>query len=419
MKDWKRTLFIGFVWGCIFLGWFVNGFLVNNWEFDIFHPSAWLFIIDEFRKGWVISAPSDWIFFIVLFAMIPLYVAGWHFALGIKWLPLMRKNVNRLIFFFTGSDNPIKKPGKIHLQQNSSKKTRPRAMESTFVRPVTKDAELKVPVDGAVGGSPMSTDAFSNRGSGFGSQSATSNPFGGGETGFGNDFSFGQGSSTHNPFGMPSSSGFSVPSDSPFGKGYSSGPSMQQGFSIAPSPLDNKSDFDNMLLEDIKIPERVKLDENISSLFMKAGYKLIQNAFLEGSPVDYIAVGLNRIIVCLIDPEAGDWLADEERFNGEDPLWFSESSHRVSPIFRLLEQIKPFMERLASAGFSGSVMPMFVEKKGMIINAEDMLSTWKELSVVVCRTDLGGPDELKSVEQSILTDETPSEEIIAMVHGAL
>lgn len=418
MKNWERTLFIGFIWGCIFLGWLINGFLVRNWEFNIFYPSDWLFVVDQFRKGWVVSASSDWIFFIVVFGMVPLYIAGWRYALNVKWLELLRKNVNRLIYFFTGSHNPVKRPGKIHLQQNSSKKTRPQALESSMRRPINKDSEIKVPVDAMASGAPKSGDPFSfQEGSSGLGRSSSANPFG--EGGFGNDFGLGQNSAS-NPFGMQSPSNFSVPSDSPFGKGFSSGPSMQQGFSIAPSPLDNnRSDFDNMLLEDIKLPERKKLEENIPDLFMNAGYKLIPDTRLDGLPIDYIAIGQNRIIVCVIDPESGDWLADEERFNGEDPLWFSESSHRVSPVFRLLEQVKPFMERLASSGYSGSVLPMFVEKKGMIINAEDMLGTWKDLSVIVCRTDLGGPDELKSVEHSILVDESPSEETISIVHSAL
>lgn len=414
MKNLKRTLFIGFIWGCIFWGWLVNGFFSRNWDFHIFELNDWFFIFDEFRKGWVISSASDWIFFVVAVSVIPLFVAGWRFALNIKWLELMRKNINRMIYFLTGSDNSVKRSNKIRVQQNSAKKMRPRAMESSVVRPIVKDSEIKVPVENIPTDASRPVDnAFPTAPGGYGDSTPVS---------FDNmskkdDFDFDKRRNT-NSLGIQSSSSFSIPADSPFNKSFSS-PSMQHGFSIAPSPLDDKDNFDNILLEDIKMPERAKLEEDIPGLFMTAGYKLIQNTQLEGLPIDYIAIGQNRVIVCLIDSEDGDWLADEERFNGEDPLWFSESSHRVSPIFRLLEQVKPFMERLSAAGFSGTVLPMFVEQKGMIINAEDMLNTWKELPVIVCRTDLGGPDELKSVEHSIVTDDSPSEEIIAMVHSAL
>ncbi len=419
MKDLKRTLFIGFVWGCIFLWWFVNGFLNANWNFSIFRVNDWLFIVDEFRKGWNISERSDWVFFGILFSMLPLYFIGWRFWLKIDWLALLRKNVNRLIYFLTGSDKPIKKKKNVQLKKNSSKSVRPRAMDSGLLRPVVKDSELKVPVNGLE--TAGAGNSFSSSGFGMQNRSSMGGGFGQGSQGMGGN-SFGMGGSpfgtSGNPFGASSPSNFSVPSDSPFGNSFAN-PSMQQGFSIAPSPTAPKDDFDDLLLDDIKLPDRTKLEEDIPALFLAAGYKLMQDVQIEGESVNYIAVGSNRVIVCIEDNETGDWLADEERFNGEDPLWFSESSHRVSPIFRLLMQIKSFKERLFSAGFTGSVVPMFIEKSGMIINAEDMLNTWKELDVLVCRTDIGGPDELKSVKETIMSDEVPSEDVITMVHNAL
>ena len=145
----------------------------------------------------------------------------------------------------------------------------------------------------------------------------------------------------------------------------------------------------------------------------------MKNVLFTGKPIDYLAISENRIIVAVVDPQTGDWLADEERFNGEDPLWFSESSHRVSPVFQLLELTKKLMNQLSAEGFSGSVMPMFIERTGMIINAEDMLTIWKDLSVIVCRTDIGGPDELKTVAQSIVAGEQPSEIVLQQVQKAI
>ena len=40
------------------------------------------------------------------------------------------------------------------------------------------------------------------------------------------------------------------------------------------------------------------------------------------------------------------------------------------------------------------VRPVLIEQKGTIINAEDMMKTWNDLGVVVCRTGMGGPIEL-------------------------
>ena len=198
-------------------------------------------------------------------------------------------------------------------------------------------------------------------------------------------------------------------------------PSMQQGLSAAPtsSGMSFSDSFDDILLEDISLPKRVKLEENVAELFEKANYRVLSDVSIGGKTIDYLAISEHRVIVALVDSQNGDWLADEERFNGEDPLWFSESSHRVSPVFQLLELTKKFMQRLSACGFSGSVMPMFIVKTGMIINAEDMLSTWKELSVAVCRTDIGGPDELRTVAQSIMQGEMPSDEVVDQVKAAI
>lgn len=421
MKNWKRTLTIGLVWGFICFGWYWRDFFKTNWEFDIFSLWNWSYVVDEFRKGWAISQTSDWIFLGSLCLMVVIYIVGFRWALKIKWMEWLHRVVNKLIYFFTGSNVAQKESVKITLNKKSSKNTRPKAMDSSIIRPVVKNTELKVPVDtpSGMGGNNFSTPSQSMGG------------FGGFP--MGSDFpgmpsSQGFGAAPHpQSFSAPSSTGFSFdsnmknnftpPKDSPFGTGFGA-PSMRQGLSMAPSPFD-EDDFDKILLEDIKIPERKRLDENMDAILGSSGYEILRNIKLGGLTIDYLAIGMNRVVVCQIDPEDGDWLADEERFNGEDPLWFSESSHRVSPVFNLIEQVKKFTERLAVSGFTGTVAPVFVEKKGTIINAEDMLSTWKEMAIAVCRTDIGGPDELKSFQETIVPDMKPTEEVLAMVHNAL
>ncbi len=403
MKKWQRTLLIGFIWGYIFLWWFIRSFLLANWDFDFFKPAHWSFLLNEFEKGWVIKSTSDIIFFIVALGAFPLFLLGWRYCLRIEWLKWMRIGIKRLIAFFTGGGAfYAQAPKQIQLKKHSSKTTRPRPM-GDIARPATKESELKVPVD-----EPMVP----------GESKAKEASYGGAHAGT-------------SSFTSPS---YTPPADSPFNKGFTL-PSMQQGFSIAPAPsashtgtnewgMPVQSDFsdhsmDNILLSDIKLPERTKLEENIPAIFDNAGYVVLQKTVINNQPIDYVAIGETRIIVAVEDTQSGDWLADEERFNGEDPLWFSESSHRISPVFQLLEVVKGFMERLVSNGFQGSVVPMFIERSGMIINAEDMQTTWKDLSVIVCRTDMGGPDELNSVEQSVMPTEKPSEAVIEQVKKSL
>lgn len=88
---------------------------------------------------------------------------------------------------------------------------------------------------------------------------------------------------------------------------------------------------------------------------------------------------LQKTVLLYLFPYKSDWLADEERFNDENPLWFSESSHVESPIFKLqvfrdlLLKKKPGEIKIVLIIFPGSG----------IINAEDMLETWEEIGVTV------------------------------------
>lgn len=94
-----------------------------------------------------------------------------------------------------------------------------------------------------------------------------------------------------------------------------------------------------------------------------------------------------------------DWLADEERFNDEDPLWFSECSHMVSPVYEL----RAMAERMAD--FRG-VMPhkiLLVPHDIYIINAEDMEKEWDSLSVFVATENITPmPDGMKSLKNCIM-----------------
>lgn len=389
VKKWFRIIIIGLIWG-YFLERFVWRTLWSTWDFDFYLKSDWYDVINAGADDF-----GDVLFWCFIIFSPILFLCGWRFFLKIDWLKLLRKFVNSIIYFFTGNNKNQQNLYGVQINKKTAKNTRPRALDTGY-RPAAKESELKVPV----------TEPSLPQGQGaYGSK-----PY---EPSYGTSMNFGGGSSS----GM----GYTPPADSPFNRGFSV-PSMQQGLSVAPTSSSGMSfsdSFDDILLEDISLPKRVKLEENISELFEKANYRVLSDVEIGGKTIDYLAISNHRVVVALVDSQSGDWLADEERFNGEDPLWFSESSHRVSPVFQLLELTKKFMQRLSASGFSGSVMPMFIVKSGMIINAEDMLSTWKELSVAVCRTDIGGPDELRTVAQSVMQGEYPSDDVVAQVKSAL
>ena len=159
-------------------------------------------------------------------------------------------------------------------------------------------------------------------------------------------------------------------------------------------PIFLDEETSNMSLDEIKLPERIRLEEDLVAILSGANYQVILDAVIGKLPIQYVGISSEKIVLCLVDNEKGDWLADEEFFNEEEPLWFSETAHRTSPVYRLLTEAKLFAKKLSDKGLAQTVVPILVEKEGSIINANDMMETWKKMAVVVCRTDLGGPEEL-------------------------
>ena len=108
-----------------------------------------------------------------------------------------------------------------------------------------------------------------------------------------------------------------------------------------------------------------------------------------------------QIVLCLLDKEPGDWLADEERFNDEEPLWFSESSHRISPVRKVDLARKVLSDKLSEADLNFDIKAYVIVQIGNIINAEDMFETWDDLNISVTRIDRGTPKELKLFSKTI------------------
>ena len=109
----------------------------------------------------------------------------------------------------------------------------------------------------------------------------------------------------------------------------------------------------------------------------------------------------------MLDREPGDWLADEERFNDEEPLWFSENSHRISPVRKVDLAREAIADRLEAAGMNFSVTPFVIIQIGNIINAEDMFEIWESLHVNVTRIDRGTPKEIRLFARALPEADKP------------
>ena len=158
---------------------------------------------------------------------------------------------------------------------------------------------------------------------------------------------------------------------------------------------------------------------SIMDILRSAGYRLISDAKIAGKKIDFVAVAANHILLCLIDSESGDWLADEERFNDEEPLWFSESNHRISPVRVVLNARDALGPMLTGPARGMEIKTIVVIRQGTIINAEDMFEVWDGLNITVCRFEEGGPNEIVTLEKTVTAVNSPDEDLYHSVSGIL
>lgn len=90
--------------------------------------------------------------------------------------------------------------------------------------------------------------------------------------------------------------------------------------------------------------------------------------------------GRNLLIVSFFDEKDIFWLTDEDKFDGEPPLWFSENGPAASPLYKLGLAAEHF-NRLSFC----HVLPLTVLSDHIeLINAEDMAKKWDQLGMHVC-----------------------------------
>ena len=370
MPKINRTVRVGLVVGIAFFCWYMRDILFRNWRFRLFSIDDWEFVWREFKAGWTISTAYEWAWLITIVLMIPIFLVLWWASVKVSWrqsFMTVYRRVKQLIFGKPNAKDIVRK--KVKLKGKAShKKVRPQPMIPGGGRPSVKqtgrtmDAKQELPAESKTV----------------------------------------QTASTPEPMYQMSAS------SAPAGE---TAPKQEEFLN---------DDVRNIRLEDIQIPERIRLEEDLPAIFREDGYRVIRDAVFDGKNISYIGVAADKIVLALTDMEKGDWLADEEFFNGEEPLWFSETSSRISPVYVLLTLMKSFGKKLTEAGLKQTVVPILIEKEGTIINAGDMLEVWKQMGVIVCRTDLGGPEELKPFGQALpKVDEPSSDETVAGVQNLL
>lgn len=344
MRNWGRTVRVGLVVGIIFFGWYLREYFYKNWEFRLFSMKHWQHVWSEFQSGWVISNSYSWVWLISVLLMLPVFGILWWISVKISWrksIKLLYQKIKSL-FVKPNQKKVIQKKIKIKTKA-SHKKVRPKPLASVG-RPAVKQTGRTMDAAKPVIEPPTLPEQAPQNNSMYG-------------------------------YNMPAQM---APANA----------------DITEPPAFLDEEISNMPLEDIQLPERIRLEEDLVAILSAANYQVIKDVTIGKAKLSYVGISADKVVLCLTDAEKGDWLADEAFFNDEEPLWFSETSHRTSPVYTLLTEAKSFAKKVADKGFSQIVVPILIEKDGTIINAADMMETWKKMNVVVCRTDLGGPEEL-------------------------
>ena len=354
----KRTIIIGLVVWLLFFGWWFRGFLFRNWRFRLFSYHSWRYLIHEFNAGWQISSRSDWIFVCSFIAAPFIFAWLWYLAEKIHWKKLWKKIWRALRWpFLVKKQKELKQVEAAYSPKQPAEPFvyRPQAIPTTGVR-----QNFAVPSES------QGTFLSGSRAMGdFDDEASDSETESEGLDGIKEV--------KQSPKHTFTNEAFAEMADTP--------------------------------LSEIEIPKMERVDEDIPILLEQAGYTLLPNLPEDSEVLDFVAASASEVLIVKYDREDGDWLADEESFNDEDPLWFSETDHRRSPVFELKMETERLQEKL---GDEMRVHPLLIEKKGTIINAEDMMKTWNDLGVSVCRTDVGGPVELPTTTEIL---KEPQDEI--------
>ena len=105
--------------------------------------------------------------------------------------------------------------------------------------------------------------------------------------------------------------------------------------------------------------------------------------FLENNDI-YIYVHNACIVVVCIDSYGNlDELADERYVHGEVPLYFTEESHRVSPVWQLGESIRLMKMKLREAHIDTFDLWGVLLSESKFLNADDMKEEWEDQDISV------------------------------------
>lgn len=395
-----RTAIVGLCWSIFFLEG-IRVILLTNWHFDLIDSRHWRYLWDLWMSGWMIDDKKEWAFILIILSFIPLWLTGWAALSLIKWEYWINKYWKKFVIFYKtkilNENNTSKKqtapaPRPMIKRKKSYKEIRPRNLSSMISSqsentpapsPIAANRTLPnvkpITIPSAAPASTATTSILDHSLFKFDDSDSDF------ELNF-DDLDKIQNKPKETP----------QPENKPKPK-----PEKNNNDKNNRSKDNNKDNKESNRQQNKPIPmsgqsPAPKNSGNSSMEVLKQkGYQIINSATIKNNFVDFIGVADGQICICLVDKESGDWLADEERFNDEEPLWFSENSHRVSPV-RCADIVRNYLtDKLQESGINYKISTYVIIQYGNIINAEDMFETWNNMHINVTRIDRGMPRELK------------------------
>ncbi len=375
-----KIITVGLFWSVFFLEG-VRVILYQNWRFDILNIRHWIYVRDYWLSGWVVNQAKEWAFVLILLTSIPLWLTGWAalsmvkygkifksiFGLPLKFINSIISNKTR----FVANKIAVKTVSK----KKSHKEVRPPARDGSSA-PSKKYAETKkVPTAKA----PMAVQALPT------APKKSASSF---------EHSLFDFDDNDDDFNFDLDAPIEKPKKEP--KPTQKKQSHEKDAKSSPKKQHEAKEKSNKKEPPAKDkPQQQKgSSSSIIDIIKEKGYGYIPSVSIKSTMIDFVAYSQDRIVLLLIDKEHGDWLADEEKFNGEEPLWFSESSHRISPVRRVDVAKETLIEKIDQTHFPQKIEAIVVNQMNNIINAEDMLDIWKNMGASVTRIDRGTPKEL-------------------------
>ena len=430
-----RILFIGLFWSIFFFEG-IRAILITNWHFDIIRPAHWQYAWNLWNKGWVIEDAKEWAFVLIIASSIPLWLTGWA---ALSLIPL-EKYINRLltlpkrIFHLPRAKryHEIKARGPKNqpiAKKKSYKEIRPRnpqmPAQSTAAEPIStisappspalpqKPAAAPVviqPMPRKPAPVPQATMAAPKTAAPEAPKNFDHSLFKFDED-EDNDFDFNFDAFEDKPkpeekkSAPPPAPKPSAPAK-PESNGNNNGKNKKENANNNGNRNQNQPSPNNAKQAPAPAPAPAPsgnrpAGHSILDILTNKGYEVVTGITVKNNFIDFVGLSDKELVILLCDKEPGDWLADEERFNDEEPLWFSENSHRISPVRKIDIARHAIKNKLAENNISLDIKAYVIVQLGNIINAEDMLEIWREMDISVTRIDRGSPKEIKLFSKSL------------------